>query len=234
VQSGRRSRSTLLETGSPRSKKLSPWRAFSARTTSKDCKPNVKSGKNKMELAEQVMRRHRAVRKKNNLWLDSHGLVRKHRGLMKPRQRMPRCRLSKRRFARTIPRSRRAWFTYAALASVFLSRRSADLTVDIPALTQLASGKGVLSAERFQDGPDTDENHHRARLKSRMLGLSDGFDEHSGQSRRRGTGRSGVVQTKEESKLSVLDQILQPELYPDLYKDFRTRCGSILSAARRQ
>jgi myo-inositol-1-phosphate synthase len=26
--------------------------------------------------------------------------------------------------------------------------------------------------------------------------------------------------TKEESKLSVLDQILQPEIYPDLYKDF--------------
>src|SRR5207247_10027668 len=26
--------------------------------------------------------------------------------------------------------------------------------------------------------------------------------------------------TKEESKLSVLDQILQPDLYPDLYKDF--------------
>ena len=29
----------------------------------------------------------------------------------------------------------------------------------------------------------------------------------------------GSFKTKEETKLSVLDQILQPELYPELYKD---------------
>jgi len=40
--------------------------------------------------------------------------------------------------------------------------------------------------------------------------------------------------TKEESKLSVLDQILQPELYPDLTRISRTRCGSTTIAARRQ
>jgi len=40
------------------------------------------------------------------------------------------------------------------------------------------------------------------------------------------------LKTKEESKLSVLDQILQPALYPELYKDYQSS-GShqLLSAA---
>ena len=44
----------------------------------------------------------------------------------------------------------------------------------------------------------------------------------------------GSFKTKEESKLSVLEQILQPELYPDLYGNILPQ-GShqLLSAARR-
>ena len=58
-------------------------------------------------------------------------------------------------------------------------------------------------------------------LKSRMLGLNGWFSTNIL------GNRDGEVlddpdsfKTKEESKLSVLDQILQPDLYPDLYKDF--------------
>src|SRR5213075_2951091 len=58
-------------------------------------------------------------------------------------------------------------------------------------------------------------------LKARMLGL------HGWYSTNILGNRDGEVlddpesfKTKEESKLSVLDAILQPELYPDLYKDF--------------
>jgi myo-inositol-1-phosphate synthase len=58
-------------------------------------------------------------------------------------------------------------------------------------------------------------------LKARMLGLSGWFSTNIL------GNRDGEVlddpasfKTKEVSKLSVLDTILQPEVYPDLYKDF--------------
>ena len=44
----------------------------------------------------------------------------------------------------------------------------------------------------------------------------------------------GSFKTKEETKLSVLEQILQPDLYPQLYKrPVSRRSNQLLSAARR-
>ena len=58
-------------------------------------------------------------------------------------------------------------------------------------------------------------------LKARMLGLNGWFSTNIL------GNRDGEVlddpesfKTKEESKLSVLEHILQPEVYPELYKDF--------------
>jgi hypothetical protein len=70
----------------------------------------------------------------------------------------------------------------------------------------------------LQDRPDADEDHSRSRLQGpharpeRLV-----LHQHSRQPRRRSAGRSGLFKTKEESKLSVLEHILQPELYPELY-----------------
>ena len=45
----------------------------------------------------------------------------------------------------------------------------------------------------------------------------------------------GSFKSKEETKLSVLDQILQPKLHPDLYKELLSRgADQLLSAARRR
>src|SRR5260370_7011474 len=58
-------------------------------------------------------------------------------------------------------------------------------------------------------------------LKMRMRGLS-GWSSTNILGNRDGEVLEdpGSFKSKEETKLSVLDQILQPKLYPDLYKDF--------------
>jgi myo-inositol-1-phosphate synthase len=58
-------------------------------------------------------------------------------------------------------------------------------------------------------------------LKSRLIGLEGWYSTNIlGNRDGQVLEDPGSFKTKEESKLSVLDQILQPDLYPSLYKDF--------------
>jgi len=219
----------LLEAVNPRSKKLSLASRFSQDYVKRLQGPNVKSGKNKMELAEQVMDDIEQFRKKNNLarlvmvWCGSTEVYMKteaaHASLSAFRKGASR---------ETIPRSREHGLRLRGLCKrIPFANGAPNLTVDIPALTQLAQEKGVLSAERISRRPDTDENHHRARIEVAYAGPEWMFSTNIL------GNRDGEVlddpesfKTKEESKLSVLDQILQPSSNPDLYKVSRTRCGS--------
>ena len=57
-------------------------------------------------------------------------------------------------------------------------------------------------------------------LKARMLGMSGWFSTNIlGNRDGEVLEDPGSFKSKEETKLSVLDQILQPELYPQLYGD---------------
>ena len=114
-------------------------------------------------------------------------------------------------------------YAYAALKKgIPFANGAPNLTVDVPALTQLAQENGVpICGKDFKTGQTLMKTILAPGLKSRMLGLSGWFSTNIL------GNRDGEVlddpesfKTKEESKLSVLDQILQPELYPDLYKDF--------------
>ncbi|HUF13120.1 MAG TPA: inositol-3-phosphate synthase [Longimicrobiales bacterium] len=97
-----------------------------------------------------------------------------------------------------------------------------NLTVDLPALTQLAHERGVpVSGKDFKTGQTLMKTIIAPGLKARMLGLAGWFSTNIL------GNRDGAVlddpesfKTKEESKLGVLDYILQPELYPELYGDF--------------
>ncbi len=97
-----------------------------------------------------------------------------------------------------------------------------NLTVDVPALTQLAQEKSVpICGKDFKTGQTLMKTILAPGLKSRMLGLTGWFSTNIlGNRDGEVLDDPGSFKTKEESKLSVLDQILQPELYPDLYKDF--------------
>jgi myo-inositol-1-phosphate synthase len=114
-------------------------------------------------------------------------------------------------------------YAYAALKSgVPFANGAPNLTVDIPALTKLAEQNKVpICGKDFKTGQTWMKTILAPGLKARMLGLEGWYSTNIL------GNRDGEVlddpesfKTKEESKLSVLEHILQPEVYPDLYKNF--------------
>ncbi|HYV06681.1 MAG TPA: inositol-3-phosphate synthase [Blastocatellia bacterium] len=114
-------------------------------------------------------------------------------------------------------------YAYAALKSgVPFANGAPNLTVDVPALTKLAVDQGVpVCGKDFKTGQTLMKTMIAPGLKSRLLGLHGWFSTNIL------GNRDGEVlddpesfKTKEESKLSVLEYILQPDVYPALYKDF--------------
>jgi myo-inositol-1-phosphate synthase len=114
-------------------------------------------------------------------------------------------------------------YAYAALKSgVPFANGAPNLTVDIPALTELANTNRVpICGKDFKTGQTFMKTLIAPGLKARMLGL-DGWYSTNILGNRDGEVLDDPesFKTKEESKLSVLEHILQPEVYPDLYKDF--------------
>ncbi|HSJ63891.1 MAG TPA: inositol-3-phosphate synthase [Gemmatimonadaceae bacterium] len=114
-------------------------------------------------------------------------------------------------------------YAYAALMEgVPFCNGAPNLTVDVPALQELALEKGLpISGKDFKTGQTWMKTVIAPGLKARMLGLQGWYSTNIL------GNRDGEVlddpasfKTKEESKLSVLHNILQPEVYPALYKDF--------------
>lgn len=94
-----------------------------------------------------------------------------------------------------------------------------NLTVDIPAMWELAEKtKTVICGKDFKTGQTMLKTVLAPMLKTRMLGLSGWFSTNIlGNRDGEVLDDPGSFKTKEESKLSVIDNILQPELYPELY-----------------
>jgi len=113
-------------------------------------------------------------------------------------------------------------YAYAAIMEgVPFANGAPNLTVDIPALVELARREGVpIGGKDFKTGQTLMKTILAPGFKSRMLGVSGWFSTNIL------GNRDGEVlddpdsfKTKEESKLSVLDTVLQPQLYPELYGD---------------
>jgi myo-inositol-1-phosphate synthase len=114
-------------------------------------------------------------------------------------------------------------YAYAALKSgIPFANGAPNLTVDIPAMVQLAKANKVpVAGKDFKTGQTLMKTILAPGLKARLLGLTGWFSTNIL------GNRDGEVlddpmsfKTKEESKLSVLEYILQPIIYPELYKDF--------------
>jgi myo-inositol-1-phosphate synthase len=96
-----------------------------------------------------------------------------------------------------------------------------NLTEEIPALQALAQQNGVpLSGKDFKTGQTMIKTVLAPAFKARMLGVSGWFSTNIL------GNRDGAVlddpqalKAKEISKLGALEHILQPELFPDLYSD---------------
>ena len=113
-------------------------------------------------------------------------------------------------------------YAYAALLEgVPFANGAPNLTVDMPALRQFAEQHGVpICGKDFKTGQTMIKTVLAPMFKARMLGVEGWFSTNIL------GNRDGEVlddpssfKTKEESKLGVLDYILQPELYPELYQD---------------
>ncbi|RLB57547.1 MAG: inositol-3-phosphate synthase [Deltaproteobacteria bacterium] len=114
-------------------------------------------------------------------------------------------------------------YAYAALRKgIPFNNGAPNLTVDIPAMQELADKNSVpISGKDFKTGQTLMKTIIAPGLKARMLGLNGWFSTNIL------GNRDGEVlddpdsfKTKETSKLGVLDYILQPDKYPELYQDF--------------
>jgi len=111
-------------------------------------------------------------------------------------------------------------YGYAALMEgVPFANGAPNLTVDIPALERLAEERKVpIGGKDFKTGQTMMKSVLAPAFKARMLGLAGWYSTNIL------GNRDGEVlddpesfKTKEESKLGLLEHILQPEMYPELY-----------------
>jgi len=111
-------------------------------------------------------------------------------------------------------------YAYAAIrAGAAYANGAPNLSADIPALTDLAVKMGVpIAGKDFKTGQTLMKTIIAPGLKARMLGLAGWYSTNI-----LGNRDGEVVadprsfKTKEKSKMSVLDSILEPELYHNLY-----------------
>jgi myo-inositol-1-phosphate synthase len=113
-------------------------------------------------------------------------------------------------------------YAYAALKmGVPYANGAPNLTTDTPALLDLARENNIpVCGKDFKTGQTFMKTLLAPGFKARMLGMHGWFSTNIlGNRDGEVLEDPGSFKSKEETKLSVLDQILQPKLYPQLYGD---------------
>ncbi len=185
---------------------------------------HVKKGKNKMDLAEQLRHDIRDFKKKSGadrlvmIWCGSTEIFLQqgevHSSLEAFEQGLQK---SDENIAPSMI------YAYAALMEgVPFANGAPNLTVDIPVMHELSKrNHAPICGKDFKTGQTLLKTILAPGFKARMLGLSGWFSTNIlGNRDGEVLDDPGSFKTKEESKLSVLEHILQPELYPQLYKGF--------------
>ncbi len=185
--------------------------------------PNVKKGKNKKDLADQLGEDMRRFKEENHcdrlvmIWCGSTEVF-----LTESPAHASLAALEKALEANddSIPSS--MVYAYAAIKEgIAYANAAPNLSADIPALIELAGTTGSpLAGKDLKTGQTLIKTIIAPGLKARLLGVEGWYSTNIL------GNRDGEVlddpesfKTKEESKKSVLDYILQPNLYPELYKD---------------
>ncbi len=113
-------------------------------------------------------------------------------------------------------------YAYAAIKSgIPFANGAPNLTVDIPALIQLSKQQNVpIAGKDFKTGQTLIKTILGPGLKTRLLGIDGWFSTNIlGNCDGEVLDDVDSFKTKEVSKLSVLDSVLEPDKYPELYKD---------------
>jgi len=214
----------LLEKIRPELETIKPMSAvFDRRYVKRLDGPNVKKGKTKKDLADQVREDMRRFKQENQcerlvmVWCGSTEVF-----LTESPAHATVAALEKALEANddSIPSS--MVYAYAAIKEgIPYANAAPNLSADIPALIELADSTGSpLAGKDLKTGQTLIKTIIAPGLKARLLGVEGWYSTNIL------GNRDGEVlddpesfKTKEESKKSVLDYILQPNLYPELYKD---------------
>jgi myo-inositol-1-phosphate synthase len=214
---------SLLEQIKPEMQAIRPWPAvFDRRYVKRLDGPNVKKGANKRELADQLhddIKRFKAEHKLERLvmiWCGStevylteseaHATIESFEQALEAND-------------PNIPSS--MIYAYAAIKEgIPYANAAPNLSADVPALLQLAEQNGSpVAGKDLKTGQTLIKTIIAPGLKARLLGVEGWYSTNIL------GNRDGEVlddpesfKTKEESKKSVLDYILQPNLYPELYE----------------
>ena len=215
---------SLLDQIKPELEAITPMSAvFDQRYVKRLDGPNVKKGKNKRDLAEQLRADIRGFKKQHGLdrlvmvWCGSTEVFLKetaaHQSIESFENALEANDVS-------IPSS--MVYAYAALMEdVPFANGAPNLTVDVPAIMSLAQQRKVpVCGKDFKTGQTWIKTVIAPGIKARLLGVEGWYSTNIL------GNRDGEVlddpesfKTKEESKKSVLDYILQPHLYPGLYEN---------------
>jgi myo-inositol-1-phosphate synthase len=185
--------------------------------------PNVKKGKNKRDLAEQLIADIRAFKSAHGcdrmvmIWVGStevymketaaHATVASFEKALEQND-------------DSIPSS--MIYAYAAIREGLpFANAAPNLTADVPAMLELAARtKSPLAGNDMKTGQTLIKTIIAPGLKARLLGVKGWYSTNIL------GNRDGEVlddpesfKTKEESKKSALEYIFQPHLYPELYQD---------------
>jgi myo-inositol-1-phosphate synthase len=214
----------LLDRIKPELEAVRPWPAvFDQRYVKRLSGTNVKKGRNKKDLADQVIADIRTFKADNGLdrlvmvWCGStevylteapsHASIDAFEAALEAND-------------DAIPSS--MVYAYAAISEgIPYANAAPNLSADIPALVDLAAKtRTPLAGKDLKTGQTLVKTIIAPGLKARLLGVAGWYSTNIL------GNRDGEVlddpesfKTKEESKKSVLDYILQPHLYPELYSD---------------
>ena len=214
----------LLEQVRPELESIRPWPAvFDQRYVKRLMGPHVKTGANKRDLAEQVradIRRFKEEHQLDRLVLIWAGSTEVFMEKASPHETLAAFEAALEASDALIPSS--MIYAYAALKEgIPYANAAPNLSADIPALVDLAGKSGSpLAGKDLKTGQTLIKTIVAPGLKARLIGIAGWYSTNIL------GNRDGEVlddpesfKTKEESKKSVLDYILQPELYPSLYRD---------------
>jgi myo-inositol-1-phosphate synthase len=215
---------SLLEQVRSELEQIRPWPAvFDQHYVKRLEGPNVKKGKTKRDLAEQVMADIQKFKKDNDLdrlvmvWCGSTEIYMTESEVHQSMASFERGLESN---DPAIPPS--MIYAYAAIREgIPYANAAPNLSADIPALVELAQHtKSPIAGKDMKTGQTLIKTIIAPGLKARLIGVNGWYSTNIL------GNRDGEVlddpesfKTKEETKKSALDYIFQPHLYPDLYKD---------------
>ena len=214
----------LLDQVRPEMEAITPWPAvFDRRYVKRLDGPNVKQGANKRDLAEQLRDDIRRFRERHTL----DRLVMIWCGSTEVYLTESEAHANVAAFERALQENDPAIpssmiYAYAAIKEgIPYANAAPNLSADVPALLQLAQETGApVAGKDLKTGQTWMKTLVAPGLKARLLGVEGWYSTNIL------GNRDGEVlddpesfKTKEESKKSVLDYILQPNLYPDLYEN---------------